>query len=206
MISPCACPTRVFCDRALHVHRRSSSPPSHLYVTRNGFEFSPEAVVTVRRTRPFFPPLGTVVVMPLLFCWSFAGWPGPKETLRKQVAAPELVPVMVMVSPAFPSSGVSQSSVGASPKQDWAFPAVTADANVGPVFFEAGALVRVWAVSFAFFSCLTGSAALVRARLIAARQTASTPIAIVILTPIAACMTGLRSLHRVHRRLIDHRS
>jgi hypothetical protein len=30
---------------------------------RNGFEFSPEAVVTDRRTKPFFPPLGTVVVM-----------------------------------------------------------------------------------------------------------------------------------------------
>jgi hypothetical protein len=37
--------------------------PSHLYFTRNGFEFSPEAVVTVRRTRPLSPPLGTVVVM-----------------------------------------------------------------------------------------------------------------------------------------------
>ena len=37
--------------------------PSYLYFTRNGLEFSPEAVVTVRRTRPFFPPLGTVVVM-----------------------------------------------------------------------------------------------------------------------------------------------
>ena len=38
------------------------------YFTRNGFEFSPEAVVTVRRTRPFFPPLGTVVVMLSLVC------------------------------------------------------------------------------------------------------------------------------------------
>ena len=43
--------------------------PSHFYYfTRNGFEFSPEAVVTVRRTSPFFPPLGTVVVM-LLLVW-----------------------------------------------------------------------------------------------------------------------------------------
>jgi len=29
MASHCACPTRVFGDRALHEHRRSSSPPSH---------------------------------------------------------------------------------------------------------------------------------------------------------------------------------
>ncbi len=41
---------------------------SLFYFTRNGFEFSPEAVVTVRRTRPFFPPLGTVVVMLSLVC------------------------------------------------------------------------------------------------------------------------------------------
>jgi hypothetical protein len=42
--------------------------PVSLYFTRNGFEFSPEAVVTVRRTRPLFPPLGTVVVI-LLLVW-----------------------------------------------------------------------------------------------------------------------------------------
>jgi hypothetical protein len=42
--------------------------PSLFYFTRNGLEFSPEAVVTVRRTRPFFPPLGTVVVMLSLVC------------------------------------------------------------------------------------------------------------------------------------------
>ena len=29
MISHCACPTRVFRDRALHEHRRASSLPSH---------------------------------------------------------------------------------------------------------------------------------------------------------------------------------
>ena len=42
--------------------------PPFLYFIRNGLEFSPEAVVTVRRTRPFFPPLGTVVVMLSLVC------------------------------------------------------------------------------------------------------------------------------------------
>jgi hypothetical protein len=44
------------------------SKPAPFYFTRNGFEFSPEAVVTVRRTKPFFPPLGTVVVMLSFFC------------------------------------------------------------------------------------------------------------------------------------------
>ena len=39
-----------------------------LYFTRNGFEFSPEAVVTVRSTKPFFPTLGTVVVMLSFVC------------------------------------------------------------------------------------------------------------------------------------------
>ena len=29
MVSHCACPTRVFRDRALHEHRRPSSLPSH---------------------------------------------------------------------------------------------------------------------------------------------------------------------------------
>ena len=48
--------------------RETSSLPSLLYFTRNGFEFSPEAVVMVRRTRPLFPPLGTVVVMLSLVC------------------------------------------------------------------------------------------------------------------------------------------
>ena len=48
--------------------QETSSLPSFLYLTRNGFEFSPEAVVMVRRTRPFFPPLGTIVVMLSLVC------------------------------------------------------------------------------------------------------------------------------------------
>lgn len=43
------------------------------YFTRNGFEFSPEAVVTVRRTMPFFAPLGTVVVMRSLVSLNLAG-------------------------------------------------------------------------------------------------------------------------------------
>jgi hypothetical protein len=104
---------------------------------------------------------------------------------------------MVTLSPAFPSSGVSLSSVGASPKQDGAFPAVSAVANFGAATFGAvvlgaGALVRVRAGFFTFFSCLTGSAAQVPAGLIAARQIASIPIATVILGPVAVYMTGLR--------------
>ena len=49
--------------RASNEHILILYTPSCFYFTRNGFEFSPEAVVTVRRTNPFFPPLGTVVVM-----------------------------------------------------------------------------------------------------------------------------------------------
>jgi hypothetical protein len=57
-----------FARLTLHVRRALLGAPSHFYFTRNGLEFSPEAVVTVRRTRPFFPPLGTVVVMLSLVC------------------------------------------------------------------------------------------------------------------------------------------
>ena len=64
-------PYPFFSDRALHEHRRHLVCP--LYFTRNGFEFSPEAVVTVRRTRPFFPPCGTTAVMLLLVCLNCAG-------------------------------------------------------------------------------------------------------------------------------------
>src|SRR4029077_17793105 len=116
------------------------------------------------------------------------------------------------LSPAFPSSGVSLSRFGASPKQDGAFPAVSAVANFGAVAIGASALVRTWAGFFAFFSCLVffscliGSAAQVPAGLIAARKIASTPIATVILEPVAVYMTGLRSFCRAHRRLIGHRS
>ena len=66
-ILECARRTSTFlCARS--ASRRTTRLPAPLYFTRNGLEFSPEAVVTVRRTRPFFPPLGTVVVMLSLFC------------------------------------------------------------------------------------------------------------------------------------------
>src|SRR5713101_4751667 len=52
--------------RVLRARRMVWLFPAPFYFTRNGLEFSPEAVVTVRRTRPFFPPIGTVVVMLLL--------------------------------------------------------------------------------------------------------------------------------------------
>ena len=39
-----------------------------LYFTRNGFEFSPEAVVTVREHQALLSPLGTVVVMLSFVC------------------------------------------------------------------------------------------------------------------------------------------
>jgi len=74
---------------------------------------------------------------------------------------------MVTRSPAFPSSGVSLSSLGASPKQEGAFPAVSAEANFGAAAVGASAFVRTRAGLFAFFACLTGSAAQVPAGLIA---------------------------------------
>jgi len=37
MVSHCACPTRVFRDRALHEHRRPSSLPSHLSFSGRAF-------------------------------------------------------------------------------------------------------------------------------------------------------------------------
>jgi hypothetical protein len=43
------------------------------YFTRKGFEFSPEAVVMVRRTKPFFPPCGTTAVILSLVCLNWAG-------------------------------------------------------------------------------------------------------------------------------------
>jgi hypothetical protein len=63
-------------------------------------------------------------------------------------------------------------------------------ANFGAVAFGAGAFVCVWAGLFAFFSCLTGSAAQVTAGLNAARLNANTPIATVILEPVAVYMTS----------------
>ncbi len=50
MVSHCACPTRVFGDRALHEHRRASSLPSHApsklartFFSRGGLDLSPIA-------------------------------------------------------------------------------------------------------------------------------------------------------------------
>ena len=53
--------------------RETSSLPSFFYFIRKGFEFSPEAVVTVRRTKPFFPPCGTTAVILSLVCLNCAG-------------------------------------------------------------------------------------------------------------------------------------
>jgi hypothetical protein len=50
-------------EGARSASRRTTWLPDPLYFTRNGFEFSPEAVVTLRRTKPFVPPVGTVVVI-----------------------------------------------------------------------------------------------------------------------------------------------
>jgi hypothetical protein len=104
---------------------------------------------------------------------------------------------MTTLVPDFPSSGVTLSSFGASPKQEGAFPAVSAEANFGPVAFveaafEADLLAGALAGFFVFFSCLTGSAPQVTAGLIIARLSASTPIAIVILRAVAEYMITLR--------------
>ena len=94
---------------------------------RNGFESSPDAVVTVTIASPFRPPFGTVAVMVVsFFILKSAAWPGPKDTPRKQSAEPNFVPLMVTVSPVFPSSGVSFSIFGASPKQALALAAFSA--------------------------------------------------------------------------------
>jgi hypothetical protein len=98
---------------------------------------------------------------------------------------------MTTLSPAFPSSGVSLSSLGASPKQEGAVPAVSAEANFGAVVFEEGVRLPTFAGFFSFFSCLAGSAAQVPVGLIAARQIATTPIATVILKHVVPLMTDL---------------
>jgi hypothetical protein len=90
------------------------------YFTKNVFETSPDAVVTVSIARPLRPPLGTVVEILLsLSILNVAAWPGPKEILRKQSLFPKLVPVIVTLSPALPSSGLTLSMLGAMPKQVW---------------------------------------------------------------------------------------
>ncbi len=99
---------------------------------------------------------------------------------------------MVTLSPAFPWSGESLLSVGASPKQDGAFPAISAVENFFAGDCGAGVLVRPCAGLLAFFSCLTGSAAELPTGVIAARPSASIPIAIMILGPVAEDMNNLR--------------
>jgi hypothetical protein len=76
---------------------------------------------------------------------------------------------------------------------------------LGEAAFEVGALAGALAGFFAFFSCLAGSAAQVTAGLIIARLSAKTPIAIVILRPVAEYMISLRYCWWTHRRFIDYR-
>jgi hypothetical protein len=62
------------------------------YFTKNAFETSPDAVVTVSIARPLRPPLGTVAEILLsLSILNVAAWPGPKEILRKQSLQSQLV-------------------------------------------------------------------------------------------------------------------
>lgn len=91
------------------------------------FESSPDAVVTVSIAKPLRPPLGTVVEILLsLSILNVAAWPGPKEILRRQSLLPKFAPVIVTLSLALPSSGLTLSMLGARPKQAGAFPAVSA--------------------------------------------------------------------------------
>lgn len=63
------------------------------YFTKNVFETSPDAVVTVSIAKPLRPPLGTVAEILLsLSILNVAAWPGPKEILRRQPLFPKLVP------------------------------------------------------------------------------------------------------------------
>ena len=106
---------------------KNGESPSSAYFTKNVFETSPDAVVTVSIVRPLRPPLGTVAEILLsLSILNVAAWPGPKEMLRRQSLFPKLVPVIVTLSPALPSSGLTVSMLGAMPKQAGAFPAVSA--------------------------------------------------------------------------------
>ena len=83
--------------------------------------------MTVRIARPLRPPLGTVAEILLsLSILNMAAWPGPNEILRRQSLFPKLVPVIVTLSPALPSSGLTLSMLGVMPKQAGAFPAVSA--------------------------------------------------------------------------------
>ena len=106
---------------------KNGEPISSAYFTKNVFETSPDAVVTVSIARPLRPPLGTVAEILLsLSVLNVAAWPGPNETLRRQSLFPKFVPVIVTLSPALPSSGLTFSMSGAMPKQAGAFPEVSA--------------------------------------------------------------------------------
>jgi hypothetical protein len=113
-------PTRIW----LQAKQRGQT---EFHFIRNGLESSPEAVVTVTIASPFRPAGGTVAVIVVsFFSLKVAACPGPKETPRRQSAEPKFVPVIVTLSPAFPSSGASFAILGASPKQAFAAPAFSA--------------------------------------------------------------------------------
>src|SRR5687768_17548943 len=113
-------PTRIW----LQAKQRGQT---ELHFIRNGLESSPEAVVTVTIASPFRPAGGTVAVIVVsFFILKVAACPGPKETPRRQSAEPKFVPIIVILSPAFPSSGASFAILGASPKQAFAAPAFSA--------------------------------------------------------------------------------
>src|SRR5690242_1368255 len=101
--------------------------------------------------RPFLPAFGTVAIIVVSsFILKSAALPGPKATPRKQSADPNFLPVMVTLSPAFPSSGVSLSILGASPKQALAFAAFSAVLYMGLSGFDLGALT--WGDDFGFLA------------------------------------------------------
>jgi len=107
-----------------------------IYFNRKVLESSPDAVVTVTSVRPFRPFFGTVVVIVVsFFIVKAASWPGPKEMLRRHSDEPNFVPLIVILSPALPSSGESFTIFGASPKQALPLFAVSALLYVGlPAF------------------------------------------------------------------------
>jgi len=70
------------------------------YFSKNVFETSPDAVVTVSLARPLRPPLGTVVEILLsLSILNVAAWPGPNETLRRQSLFQKFGPAVASLSP-----------------------------------------------------------------------------------------------------------
>ncbi|MEQ1785049.1 MAG: hypothetical protein ABMA14_27200 [Hyphomonadaceae bacterium] len=64
---------------------KNGDPTSRAYFTKNVFETSPDAVVTVSIARPLRPLLGTVAEIFLsLAILNNVVWPGPKEIPRRQ--------------------------------------------------------------------------------------------------------------------------